>query len=257
MNEKVSENKVIQAVAQGSVENARTSFESNFSIKDLFDNLLHYGHKVEFKNPKMSEFIFQEKDKIAIIDLVQTKHYLQIALFEAYKLSKRNARIVFVGTKPSISKCVKQHALSCGQYYVNNRWLGGTLTNWDTISGLLLRLDRLEKTVKNDSLKYTKKEVLKMTKEIQDLERTVGGLKGMRNRPDAIIVVDANYSKMPLKEASDIGIKTFAVVDTNSDPEGIHYIIPANDDSIKSVDFILGLFSKAILQGIKDSVIKG
>ena len=235
-------------------EKITSSFKIDFTINDLFQNLLHYGHKIEFKNSKMSEFIYQEKDKIAIIDLVQTKHYLQSALFEIYKLSKRNARILFVGTKPSISKAVKKHALTCGQYYVNNRWLGGTLTNWDTISSLLVRLDKLEKIVKNESAKYTKKEVLKMTKEIQKLERTIGGLKGMRNRPDAVVVIDANYSQIALKEAKDIGIKTFAVVDTNSDPEGIHHIIPANDDSVKSIDFILDLFSKAITQGIKDSI---
>jgi small subunit ribosomal protein S2 len=252
MSESTATQQPKQGVANGEV--LKSSFSVDFTIKDLFDNLLHYGHKVEFKNSKMAEFIHDEKSGISIIDLVQTKHYLSNALFEAYKLARRNARILFVGTKTSISKSVKKHALNCGQYYVHNRWLGGTLTNWDTISALLRKLDRLEKTVKTESSKYTKKELLKMTKEIQKLERFVGGLRGMKNRPDAIIVVDALHSKMAVKEASDIGIKVFCIVDTNSDPAKIDYVVPANDDSVKSVEFILGAFSKAILQGIKDSI---
>lgn len=231
-----------------------SNFIPAFSISDLFSSRVHYGHRTRFKNPKMSPFVHSEMDGISIIDLAKTKYHLSVALEELYKVSRKNGRIVFVGTKLTISKLVKKYALSCGQYHVHNKWVGGTITNWETISNLLKKLDNLEKIIKNDSEKYTKKEIMKMAKHVQKLEREVGGLRGMRGRPDIVFVIDVRKERMAIKEASDVGIRTIGIVDTDSSPDSVTFAVPGNDDSTKSAELYLKLASEAVLHGIRDSM---
>jgi small subunit ribosomal protein S2 len=233
----------------------------DFTIKDLFDNLLHYGHRVEFTDPRMNQYIFAKKDGVAIIDLVQT-HHLIVQVIEVVKhMSRRNARFLFAGTNQATSKIVKKYAIECGQYYASGTWTGGILTNWTQVSKSISQLERLEAILNSDKekSKYTKKEIADMTRKVEALEARIGGLKGMRNLPQVVLLFGseskAKKQPIPLREARALGILTIAVVDTNSNPQGIDYVIPANDDSAKSISFILGLISKAIIHGIKESVL--
>lgn len=232
----------------------KQEYKPPFEIKDLFDASVHYGHKTAFWNPKMRNFIYGEADGIYIIDLVKTSHALNKALSELYHIGRQNKKILFVGTKPQCSKLIKKYAIDCGQYYINHRWLGGTLTNWKTIASSIKTLEEYEKKIREESTKYTKNELLQMTREMEKLEKNIGGVRQMNGKPDVIFVIDAQYEKTAIAEAKKIGVRTIAVVDTNTDPEGIDLVIPGNDDSTKASELYLKLVSEAVLRGIQDGM---
>lgn len=233
---------------------AKQEYGSAFEIKDLFDASVHYGHKTKFWNPKMKNYIYGEADGVYIIDLVKTYHSLNHALSELYHLGRQNKKVLFVGTKPQCAKLVKKYAIECGQYYINHRWLGGTLTNWKTIASSIKTLEDFEKKIREDSMKYTKNELIGMTRNMEKLEKNIGGIRQLNGKPDAIFVIDAQYEKIAIQEANRMSIRTIAIVDTNTDPSGVDLVIPGNDDSTKASDLYLRLASEAILKGIQDGM---
>lgn len=229
-------------------------YKPSFEIKDLFNASVHYGHKTSFWNPKMRNFIYGEADGVYIIDLVKTYHAFSKALTELYHLGRQNKKVLFVGTKPQCSKLIKKYAIDCGQYYINHRWLGGTLTNWKTIASSIKTLDNYEKKIREESSKYTKNELIQMTREMEKLEKNIGGVRNMSGRPDVVFVIDARYEKTAVTEANKIGARVIAVVDTNTNPDNIDLVIPGNDDSTKASELYLKLASEAMLQGIQDGM---
>lgn len=225
-----------------------------FEIKDLVEASVHRGHKTSFWNPKMAPYIYGEAGGVYIIDLVKTYSGLNRALSELYNAGKQNKQILFVATKPQCSKLVKKYAIECGQYYINHRWLGGTLTNWKTISSLIKTLDGYEKKIREESSMYTKNELMSMTRKMEKLEKSIGGIRHLNKKPDIVFVIDAKYEKIALTEANKLNVTTIAVVDTNTDPSGVDFIIPGNDDSSKASELYLRLASEAILRGINDGM---
>ncbi|WP_425482435.1 30S ribosomal protein S2 [Enterobacteriaceae endosymbiont of Plateumaris pusilla] len=221
----------------------------NISINEMFNVGVHFGHQTRYWNPKMKEFIFHHRNKIHIINLDKTLSMFNNALIELKKISSRKGKILFVGTKKSASKFIKDTANNCHQFFVNHRWLGGMLTNWKTVKQSIKRLKELEVQSKDGTFtKLTKKEALIRTKELLKLEKSLGGIKNMGGLPDALFVIDANYEKIAIKEASKLNIPIFAIVDTNSNPEGINFVIPGNDDAIRAIKLYLNYVKKAILQ---------
>jgi small subunit ribosomal protein S2 len=232
----------------------KQEYKPAFEIKDLFEASVHYGHKTAFWNPKMKPYIYGEADGIYIIDLVKTYHNLNRALSELYHLGRQNKRILFVGTKPQCSKLVKKYAIECGQYYINHRWLGGTLTNWKTIASSIKTLEDYERKIREESTKYTKNELIGMTRNMEKLEKNIGGIRQLNGKPDAIFVIDAQHESIAIAEANKMNIHTIAVVDTNTNPAGVDLVIPGNDDSTKASELYLRLASEAILRGIQDGM---
>jgi small subunit ribosomal protein S2 len=190
-----------------------------------------------------------------MINLVKTFQGISDAKIELYKAGLAHKRVLFVGTKPQISKHIKKYAIECGQYYVNHKWLGGMLTNWKVVNTLVKTLQKYEKLVQKNSEEYTKKELMILTKKIEKLEKSIGGIKDLPTRPDIIFVIDTELEKMAITEANKLGIKVIAVVDTNSNPDGVDIVIPGNDDSIKAIEFYLGQASESILAGIKKGLL--
>ena len=230
------------------------NFLPQFTIQDLFESSVHYGHKTSFWNPKMKPYIFGEANGIYIIDLVKTHSALNRALTELYNIGLQNKRVLFVGTKPQCSKLVKKYAIECGQYYVNHRWLGGTLTNWSTIASLINTLDDYEKKIREESHKYTKNELINMTRQIEKLEKNIGGIRQLNGVPDVIFAIDTHHERIAVSEANKMRVKTIAVVDTNTDPAGVNILIPGNDDSTKASELYLKLASAAVLKGVQDGM---
>lgn len=228
---------------------------TNFTIEDLFSRNVHYGHITNLRNAKMKPYLHSQNNNVDIINLTYTFTALTKAKAELYKAGLQHKRILFVGTKPQISKYIKQYAIECGQYYVNQKWVGGMLTNWKVINTLVKTLQRYEKLVQKNSTEYTKKELMILTKKIEKLEKLIGGIKDLPTKPDIIFVVDTNLEKMAVTEANKLGITVIAVVDTNSNPEGVDIVIPGNDDSIKAVQFYLSQASESILAGIKKGLL--
>lgn len=202
----------------------------------------------------MKPYIYGESNGIYIIDLVKTHTSLSRALSELYNLGRQNKRVLFVGTKPQCSKLVKKFAIECGQYYVNHRWLGGTLTNWTTILSLIQTLEGYEKKIREESHRYTKNELINMTRKMEKLEKNIGGIRQMNGIPDAIFVIDAHHERIAVTEANKMHVRTIAVVDTNTDPTGVNIVIPGNDDSTKASELYLRLASEAMLKGIQDGM---
>lgn len=197
-------------------------------IEDLFESGVHFGHKTSRWNPKMAPYIYGEKDKTHIIDLRQTAGLMQIALKFIYSTVKRNGRILFVGTNTQSSALVEECAKSCGQYYVNHRWLGGTLTNWNTISRSIKRLEELEAILesKNKASDYTKKEILEITRDRDRIMQYLGGIRNMGGIPSAIVVMDIRKDKLAIREAKKLSIPVVGIVDTDCNPDDVDYIIP-------------------------------
>ncbi|UDG80448.1 30S ribosomal protein S2 [Candidatus Annandia pinicola] len=216
-------------------------------IKDMLNAGVHYGHQTKYWNPKMKPFIFGVKNKIHIINLETTIKMLNIALIEIYKLSLNKCKILFIGTKKSIRNIIKKTAINCNQFFVNYRWLGGMLTNWVTVNKSIKLLKELE-IQSNDGTfnKLTKKEALMRYKELNKLENSLGGIKNMGRLPDAVFIIDVLYERIAVKEANNLNIPVFAIVDTNSNPDGVDFIIPGNDDAIKSINLYLNLISEVI-----------
>ncbi|AWH90548.1 30S ribosomal protein S2 [Buchnera aphidicola (Melanaphis sacchari)] len=217
------------------------------SMRDMLKAGVHFGHQTRYWNPKMKPFIFGARNKVHIINLEKTLPMFHFALSELKKISFKKGKILFVGTKRAASKQIKETAIKCSQFYVNHRWLGGMLTNWKTVRQSIKRLKDLEIESQDGTfLKLTKKEVLIRTRELSKLENSLGGIKNMGGLPDCLFVIDAAHESIAIKEANNLGIPVFSVVDTNSNPDGVDYIIPGNDDAIRSVS----LYLKAVLMSI-------
>lgn len=223
----------------------------DFSMKELLEAGVHFGHQTHRWNPKMKEFIYGEHNNIHIINLTLTMHMLRNAMMAVSEVTKSGGRILFVGTKRQASEIISDSASQCAQYYVNHRWLGGTLTNWKTITNTVSRLKSIQTTLDEvESAGLTKKELLKLTRERDKLELSIGGIKNMGSLPDLIFVIDTVREQIAIKEAKKLNIPIAAIIDSNSDPDGITFPIPGNDDSTKSIKLYCDLISQAALDGI-------
>ena len=224
------------------------------SIQDLLNAGVHFGHQSRFWNPKMEGFIFDTRKKISIINLEMTQEHLSAAASKAEEICSRGNRILFVGTKRSAAKTIKEEASALGLPYIDKRWLGGTLTNWKTIRGSVRRLLDIEEMITSGRInKLSKKEALDITKEHEKLSASVGGIKDMKGLPDALFVVDVNYEKIAVTEAKKMGIPIIALVDTNYNTEGIDYVIPGNDDAIRSIKLITKVIADSCATGLSNS----
>ena len=224
------------------------------SIKDLLQAGVHFGHQQRFWNPKMEQYIYDTRKQISIINLDLTQEHLNAAASKVEEICSKGNKILFVGTKRSASKTIKDEASSIGLPYVDKRWLGGTLTNWKTIRGSIRRLLDIEEMISSGRIeKLIKKEAVEIQKEHTKLEASVGGIKDMKGLPDAIFVIDVKYEKIAVLEAKKMGIPVIALVDTNSDPDGIDVIIPGNDDAIRSIRLVTKVIADSCLRGIESS----
>ncbi|WP_413284974.1 30S ribosomal protein S2 [Vibrio sp. MA40-2] len=220
------------------------------SMRDMLKAGVHFGHQTRYWNPKMKPFIFGARNKVHIINLEKTVPMFNEALAEIAKVGEKKGKVLFVGTKRAASEAVKEAAINSNQYYVNNRWLGGMLTNYKTVRQSIKRLKELEAQAQDGTFeKLTKKEALMRTREMEKLEKSLGGIKDMGGLPDALFVIDADHEHIAVKEANNLGIPVYAVVDTNSDPDGIDYIIPGNDDAIRAVQLYLNAAADAVKEG--------
>jgi small subunit ribosomal protein S2 len=222
-----------------------------YSMRQLLEAGVHFGHQSHRWNPKMAEYIFGTRNNIHIVDLAQTVPMLHRALQAVSDTVARGGRILFVGTKRQAQDAVSEAAKKCAQYYVNSRWLGGTLTNWKTVSESIKRLRKLDEMLSaNEAQGYTKKERLTLTRERDKLERALGGIKDMGGLPDLLFVIDTNKEDIAIKEAKRLNIPVAAVVDTNCDPAGITFVVPGNDDAGRALALYCDLISRAAIDGI-------
>lgn len=220
------------------------------SMRQLLEAGAHFGHQSHRWNPKMAPYIFGVRNNIHIIDLAQTVPMATRALQAVSDCVAQGGRVLFVGTKRQASEAVADAAKRSAQYYVKSRWLGGTLTNWKTISASISRLKKLEEMLSNDTGGYTKKERLTLSREKEKLERALGGIRDMGGTPDLLFVIDTNKEDIAIKEANRLNIPVVAVLDTNSDPDGIAYPIPGNDDAGRAIVLYCDLVVKAAIDGI-------
>ena len=218
-------------------------------IKQLLEAGVHLGHKTLRWNPKMKKFIFGEKNSIHIIDLTQTVEFIKTALVKIHETISAGGKILLVSTKKQASEQISELANDTNQYYVNFRWLGGMLTNWNTIQNSIKRLKKLDNQLSKENLGFTKKEILKFGKEKEKLQRSLGGISEMKKTPDLIFIIDTNIESLAVAEAKKLGIPIIAVLDTNSDPTGINFPIPGNDDARRSIN----LYCELIKNTIKDA----
>jgi small subunit ribosomal protein S2 len=222
-----------------------------FSMRQLLEAGAHFGHQAHRWNPKMSEYIFGVRSNIHIIDLAQTVPMLHRALQAVSDTVAGGGRILFVGTKRQAQEAVSDAAKRSAQYYVNSRWLGGTLTNWKTISASIKRLRALDEMLgSGEAHGYTKKERLTLQREKDRLERSLGGIKDMGGLPDLLFVIDTNKEDIAIKEAQRLNLPVAAVVDTNCDPQGINFVVPGNDDASRAITLYCDLIAKAAIDGI-------
>ena len=223
----------------------------DFSMRQLLEAGVHFGHQSHRWNPKMSEFIFGARNNIHIIDLAQTVPLLHTALKAVSDTVAKGGRILFVGTKRQAQDGVAEAAKRSAQYFVNSRWLGGTLTNWKTISGSIKRLRHLDEVLSGgEANSYTKKERLTLQRERDKLDRSLGGIKDMGGLPDMIFVIDTNKEDIAIQEAQRLNIPVAAIVDTNSDPKGITFVVPGNDDAGRAISLYCDLVARAAIDGI-------
>jgi len=226
----------------------------DYSMSELLEAGAHFGHQKHRWNPKMEPFIFGVRNNIHILDLSQTIPLLHKALTAVRDITKSGGRILFVGTKRQGQEIIANAANDCAQYYMNHRWYGGTLTNWKTISNTIKRLRSIEDLLENDDLSgLTKKELLKLNREKEKLDTSIGGIKDMGGLPDLIFVLDTVKEQIAIQEATKLNIPIAAIIDSNSNPDGVTYPIPGNDDSTKSISLFCDLISKAALDGIAQS----
>lgn len=219
-------------------------------LQDLLAAGAHYGHLTRRWNPKMKPYIFMEKNGIHIIDLNKTKKLLAIAADEMEKIAAEGKKILFVGTKQQAKDIIKREAQRCGMHWVSERWLGGMLTNFTTIRKSIKRLQNIEKMMNDGTFdRMIKKERLILTREKEKLEKVFEGVRDLTRLPGALFIVDIKKEHIAVKEANRLGIPVFAIVDTNCDPEGVDYIIPANDDSVRTIDLIVRLMADKIIEG--------
>ncbi len=226
-----------------------------FTMRQLLEAGVHFGHTTRRWNPKMSPYIFGVRNGVHIIDLEQTVPLLHQALTTVRGVVAGGGRVLFVGTKRQASDIVKDTAKRCGQHYVNHRWLGGMLTNWKTISNSIKRLHELEEQLAEESLGLTKKELLNLTRERNKLDRALGGIKDMGGLPDILVVIDTNKEHIAVAEAQKLEIPVVAVIDSNSNPDGITYPIPGNDDASRAISLYCNLAADAVLDGIQQELL--
>ena len=222
----------------------------DFSMRQLLEAGVHFGHHTRRWNPKMGPFLFGIRNQVHIIDLQQTVPMLDRALRAVRDVTAAGGRVLFVGTKRAAAEYVADSAKRCGQYYVNHRWLGGMLTNWKTITGSIKRLRQIDEMLAGDIQGLTKKEVLDITRDREKLERALGGIKEMGGLPDILFIIDTNKEKLAVEEATKLGIPVVAILDSNSDPTGVTFPIPGNDDAIRAITLYCDLISGAVLDGI-------
>jgi len=217
-------------------------------IEDLLESGVHFGHNVRRWNPKMKEYIYGVRNNIHIFDLRITLELLNTALTKIHETVSKSGKILFVGTKKQCSDVVKELAMLNNNFYVNKRWLGGTLTNWKTISNSIKRLDEIELFLKDNELSknLSKKELLDISREKQKLDLNIGGIRTLNGKPDLLVVFDVIKDKIAVKEATKLNIPVVAIVDTNANPENIDYIIPGNDDALRSISLYKNYFSETI-----------
>ncbi|MCF2523795.1 30S ribosomal protein S2 [Bradyrhizobium sp. G127] len=222
-----------------------------FSMRQLLEAGVHFGHQSHRWNPKMADYIFGARNNIHIIDLAQTVPLLHRALQAVSDTVAKGGRVLFVGTKRQAQDGVAEAAKRSAQYFVNSRWLGGTLTNWKTVSGSIKRLRQLDEMLgSGEGNQYTKKERLTLTRERDKLDRSLGGIKDMGGLPDLIFVIDTNKEDIAIQEANRLNIPVAAIVDTNSDPKGISYVVPGNDDAGRAISLYCDLVARAVIDGI-------
>src|SRR5437868_7840260 len=242
---------VCSHVSGGTNRRSITMALPDFSMRQLLEAGVHFGHQSHRWNPKMSDFIFGARNNIHIIDLAQTVPLLHTALKAVSDTVAKGGRILFVGTKRQVQDGVAEAAKRSAQYFVNSRWLGGTLTNWKTVSGSIKRLRQLEEMLgSGEGAQYTKKERLTLQRERDKLDRSLGGIKDMGGLPDMIFVIDTNKEDIAISEARRLNIPVAAIVDTNSDPKGITYVVPGNDDAGRAISLYCDLVARAAIDGI-------
>ena len=215
-------------------------------IKQLLEAGVHLGHKTLRWNPKMKKYIFGEKNSIHIIDLTKTVEFINSALMQVHKVISEGGKLLVVSTKRQASEQISELAKETGQFYVNYRWLGGMLTNWNTIQNSIKRLKKLDDQLSKENLGFTKKEIIKFNKEREKLQRSLGGISEMKKTPDLIFIIDTNIESLAVAEAKKLGIPIIAVLDTNSDPTGIDFPIPGNDDARRSINLYCDLLKNTI-----------
>ena len=220
------------------------------TMRDMLKAGVHFGHQTRYWNPKMAQYIFGSRNKIHIINLELTYPMFKDAVNFINNLTSSRNKVLFVGTKRAAAGIIKDEAVRAGMPYVNHRWLGGMLTNWKTIRQSIRRLKDLEAQSSDGTFdKLTKKEALMRSREMEKLERSLGGIKDMGGLPDAIFVVDVEHERIAIQEANKLGIPVIGVVDTNSSPDGVDYVIPGNDDAIRAIKLYAGAVADAALEG--------
>ena len=218
----------------------------NVTIQQLLEAGVHLGHKTLRWNPKMKKYIFGKRDSIHIIDLTQTLELTKVALQKIHEVISNNGKILFVSTKKQASEAIAEVAKETDQYFVNYRWLGGMLTNWGTISNSIKKLKQLEQNLVSENRGFTKKELLKMSVKKDKLQRSLGGISEMKKIPDLVFIIDTNYESLAIQESVKLGIPIIAILDSNSNPDGIDFPIPGNDDARRAIDLYCNLIKDTI-----------
>ena len=223
------------------------------TIQQLLEAGVHLGHKTLRWNPKMKKYIFGKRDSIHIIDLTQTLELINVALEKIFQTIKNNGKVLFISTKKQASEAISDLAKDTNQYYVNYRWLGGMLTNWGTISNSIKKLEKINLDLVSENRGFTKKELLKMSIQRDKLQRSLGGISNMKKIPDLVFIIDTNYESLAIKEAIKLNIPIIAILDTNSNPDGIDFPVPGNDDARRSIDLYCNLIKETIDNAKKEA----
>ena len=223
------------------------------TIQQLLEAGVHLGHKTLRWNPKMKKYIFGKRDSIHIIDLTQTLELINVALEKIFQTINSNGKILFISTKKQASEAISDLAKDTDQYYVNYRWLGGMLTNWGTISNSIKKLEKINLDLVSENRGFTKKELLKMSIQRDKLQRSLGGISNMKKIPDLVFIIDTNYESLAIKEAVKLNIPIIAILDTNSNPDGIDFPVPGNDDARRSIDLYCNLIKETINNAKKEA----
>jgi small subunit ribosomal protein S2 len=224
-------------------------------MRQLLEAGVHFGHHTRRWNPKMAPYIFGKRNNIHIINLEKTVPMLYEALDAIQSIAKNGGKFLFVGTKRSASDLIAQAATNCGQYYVNHRWLGGMLTNWETVSNSIKKLKSLEERIETGEINsLTKKERLQIERQKEKLDLNLGGIKNMNGIPDAMFIIDTNKESIAIQEANNLNIPVFAICDTNSNPSGVNYPIPGNDDALRAISLYCDLAAASILKGLESNL---
>ena len=222
---------------------------TDVTMRQMLEAGVHFGHQTRYWNPKMAPYIFGERNKIHIINLEKSQPMFGEALNYLGKMVANGGKVLFVGTKRSAREAVKNHAESCGMPYVNNRWLGGMLTNFHTVKQSIKRLKELEEMLEgNGAERLGKREVLQISREVEKLNRSLGGIKNMNILPDVLFIIDVGYEEIAVKEAVKLGIPVVAVVDSNNSLQGVDYVIPGNDDAIRAIELYTSVVANEVMQ---------